>query len=267
MFKKIARDDKIFTSEHFLQDAIPFNVMISIVEDVEKYPTPKVFSNGKDCIIVCSSPIHPVIVWTYDSFNDYEALFSFIQKEFSENKPFKIMSKFNFYEFLQNKNKVDAEDIRILGAYRLGKLNDIKYVGHPDNITEDEVPVVAKLWVQFGQETGEDKEATMENRMDDARGFINSPLKKVWRDENNKIVTLAKLGLSEKYARFGHVITAPEERGKSYAKMLVHFFTKYSLTLGKEPMLFTDFEYIPSNKCYTAVGYELVCTIANYQIK
>ena len=267
MFKKIARDDKIFKSEHFLQDAIPFNIMISIVEDVKKYPTPKVFSNGTDCIIVCSSPIHPVIVWTYDSFNDYEALFSFIQKEFSENKPFKIMSKFSFYEFLQNKNKVDDEDIRILGTYRLGKLNDIKYVGHPDNITEEESPIVADLWAQFGQETGEDTEATVENCMDDARGFINSPLKKVWRDENNKIVTLAKLGLSEKYARFGHVITAPEERGKSYAKMLVHFFTKYSLTLGKEPMLFTDFEYIPSNKCYTAVGYELVCTIANYQIK
>ncbi len=158
-------------------------------------------------------------------------------------------------------------EIKILGAYQLNKLNDIEYVGRPDSITESEIPIVAELYALFGRETGENKNATAESCMTDAADFINNPLKKVWRDTHDKIVAITLLRESDKYARIGHVITAKDERGKSYAKMLVHFMSKYALDNGKKPMLFTDFEYEPSNKCYPAVGYELVCNVVNFEIK
>lgn len=267
MFKKTERNDNIFKSKLFLQDAIAFNVMIFIVESVGRYLNPKVFSNGSDCIIVNSDSEHPVIVWTADSFNDYDILFDFVYKEFRNNKPLKIMSKIEFYNFLNGKNKIDDSDVKILGAYQCKKLNDIEYVGGADNATKEELPIVAELFALFGRETGEDKNATTKNSMLEAESFIISPLSQVWRDKNNKIVAITRTKASEKYARIGHVITNPDERGKSYAKMLVHFMTKYAMNVGKIPMLFTNFDYTPSNKCYKAVGYELVCTIVNYKLK
>ncbi len=176
MFKKIERYDDIFKSKQFSQDAIAFNVMVSIVEDVDRYPNPKIFSNSNNCIIVNSDSEHPIITWTTDDFNDYEMLFSFINKEFGDNNPFKIMSKMGFYNFLKDKDKIDNSDIKILGAYDCIKLNDIKYIGNAQNATKEELPVVAKLHTLFGQETGEDKNATIENSMLEVEKLIDNPL-------------------------------------------------------------------------------------------
>ncbi len=266
MFNKIKRDDNIFKSELFLQDAIAFNVMISIIENIVRYPTPKIFSNGRDCIIVNSDPEHPVIVWTADSFKDYEGVFHFVDSEFKNNNPFKIMSKMELYNFLNARNKVDNSNKKILGAYQCKNLNDIEYVGRADNITREEISVVAGLIALFGKETGENV-GTEENIVSDAESFINNPLNKVWRDTNNKIVALARIRITEKYARTGLVITDVNERGKSYAKMLVHFLAQHAMNIGKTPVIFTDFDYVPSNKCYKAVGYELRSTLANYELK
>ena len=32
----------------------------------------------------------------------------------------------------------------------------------------------------------------------------------------------------------------------------------------KMAMLFTDYDYPPSNRCYQAIGYQLNCTIVNF---
>ncbi|MFV0626575.1 MAG: GNAT family N-acetyltransferase [Alphaproteobacteria bacterium] len=267
MLKKIERNDPIFKSELFLKDVVPFNIMISIVESIDKYPTPKIFSNGCDCIIVNSDSEHPVIVWTSDNFDDFGNLFLFIHQEFSENKPLKIISKFNFFEFLKTKNKFSFVDTEELGVYECRKLNNIEYIGFPDNIKKEEVLTVAELLALFGKETGTDKNATTEKYIDLAQEFITSTLNKAWRNKQGKIVALTKLKVSEAYARIGHVITDPKERGKSYAKMLVHFMTNHAKSLGKTPILYTDYNYPASNKCYMAVGYEYLCTIANYELE
>ena len=266
MFNKIKRDDHIFKSELFLQDAIAFNVMISIIENIVRYPTPKFFSNDRDCIIVNSDPEHPVIIWTADSFKDYEGVFHFVDSEFKNNNPFKIMSKMELYNFLNARNKVDNNNKSILGAYQCTNLNDIEYTGRADNITREEISVVAGLIALFGKETGENV-GTEEKIISDAESFINNPLNKVWRDTNNKIVALARIRITEKYARTGLVITDVNERGKSYAKMLVHFLAQHAMNVSKTPVIFTNFDYAPSNKCYKAVGYELMSTLAKYKLK
>ena len=66
MFNRIERNNKIFKSELFLKDSLAFSVMESILNDVEKYPKPKIFSNNIDCAIVNSDPEHAVIIWTAD---------------------------------------------------------------------------------------------------------------------------------------------------------------------------------------------------------
>ena len=99
MFKKIERNDDIFKSELFIKDSIAFYVMVSILNNAQKYPTPRVFSNGEDCAIVNSDPEHTIIVWTSDTFQEQEKLYDFIKKEFCNNTIFKIMAKKDFYEY------------------------------------------------------------------------------------------------------------------------------------------------------------------------
>ncbi len=266
ILNQVRRDDKIFQSEKFKKESVLLNIMVGIIEDEILYPTPKVFSDGKDCIIVNSDPEHSVIVWTSNDYSEYKKLFNFIQKEFSNNLSLRMMSKIDLYDFLKNNKKVSDERMVLLGVYQCTKLNDIKYIGRPDNIKEDEISEVAKLRTLYCKETGEDINITPENCMEYAKNFIDVPCCKVWRNDQGKIVAIASIQSVKTYSRIGGVVTLPEERGKSYAKMLVHFLTSEILSKGETPVLYTDYNYSFSNKCYIAVGYEFKGNSANYGI-
>lgn len=262
MFDKIARNDMIFQLPDFLKDAFAFNVMITIVEDTKTYPEIKLFSNHTNCIVVNSDKEHPVIIWTTDDFCDFENLFKFLKKEFMRNYPFKIISKIKPYEFLQSKCK----NVYKVGVYHCDTLQAITYVGHADHIHPDEIEIVADMLRDFGYETGTDTKATQESVLPLAQKFLDDPLHLIWRDTNGKIVSLCRVRETQKYGRPGHIITRPEERGKAYAKMLLHFVTKRIFEIGKTPMLFTDYNYPSSNKCYPKVGYILDDIVMEYEL-
>ena len=128
MFNKITRDNNIFQSDLFSRDSLAFCVMEKILHDTEKYPNPRIYSNGKDCIIVNSDPEHAVIVWTADNFQEQEKLYDFIKKEFHTNAIFKIMSKKSFYNYLVENHKIPKLHIQTLGVYSCPKLKDLQYI-------------------------------------------------------------------------------------------------------------------------------------------
>lgn len=264
MFTSIKRDDNIFQSEYFLKDSLSFCVMESILKDKVKYPTPKVFSNGKDCIIVNSDPEHAVIVWTTDDFKEKAQLYAFIKEEFCNNTPFKIMSKKNFYDYLVENHIIPELHVQTLGVYTCPQLNDIQYIGHPDQAKPEEIEQVAQMMVNFNKETGENPQAKISDYIETAQKFVSDPAFQVWRNDNDKIVAIASIRVNENHPRIGRVYTNTDERGKSYAKMLVHYLTSFALKQSKKTMLFTDYDYQPSNRCYQKVGYELNCTIVNF---
>ena len=264
IFQEIKRDDAIFFSEPFKKDSTSFAVMESILLNAEKYPAPKIFSNFQNCVIVNSDPEHAVIVWTTDDFHEKEELYNFIKNEFCSNKIFKIMAKKNFYDALLSSKKIPPLDIQTLGVYSCNKLNNIFYIGHPDQATAKEVKEVAQMVVDFHIETGENKEAKLSDYLTYAQDFVTDPNFKVWRDECEKIVAIANNRINDRHPRIGCVYTKKEERGKSYAKMLVHYLTCQTLAQGKTAMLYTNFDYEPSNRCYQAIGYRLKNTIVNF---
>lgn len=264
MFNKIERNDKIFQSEQFLKDSLAFTVMVTILNNTEKYPSPKVFSNGKDCAIVNSDPKHSIIAWTADNFQEQEKLYEFIKKEFRTNDSYKIMAKKDFYDYLVKNHKIPKMDIQTLGVYSCPKLNDIKYIGHPDQAKPKEIKQIAQMIVNFGIETGEDPNAQLADYLEKAQEYLSFPTHCVWRDTNEKIVAIAHMNTDNNLSRISGVYTQREDRGKSYAKMLVHYLTGLSLKKGNKIMLFTDYDYQPSNRCYQAIGYELNCTIVNF---
>ena len=265
MFKQITRDDSIFQSEAFQKDSMAFSVMESILNNKVKYLTPKVFSNGKNCAIVNSDPNHPVIVWTSDDFKEKAQLYDFIKKEFCDNAPFKIMSKKNFYDGLVEHQIIPELQVQTLGVYNCPKLNDIQYIGHPDQAKTEEIDHLAQMIADFGKETGENPNAQAADCMEAAQKYISNPLCFVWRDKNEKIVAMAKIKTGDAtYSRISQVFTKTDERGKSYAKMLVHYLTSQALKEGRKVMLFTNYDYRPSNRCYQKVGYKLNGVIVNF---
>ena len=137
-------------------------------------------------------------------------------------------------------------------------------MGHPDHFKEEEIEQVAQMAVNFGKETGEDADAQLTDYIEKAHEFLSDPMFYVWRDTEEKIVAIASLKIDENYSKIGRVYTNSQDRGKSYAKMLVHYLTSIVLKGGKKVMIFTDYDYPPSNKCYQSVGYELNCTIVNF---
>ncbi len=275
MFKEIKRDDAIFKSEALLKDEIAYSVMFSILKEAEKYPATKCFSDGKDCVMINSDPNHAIIVWTAGNFQEYGLLYDFIKNEFRLNKPFMIMAQKDFYDYLV-KNQIipelrgqkteDGRDkLQTLGAWSCSKLNDVPYNGHPDQAKPEEVQKVAEMMVDFDVETKEDPNAKMsDDYIKLAQKFVSNPLYFVWRDKNEKVVATATLNVSGKYPRIGRVFTDKDERGKAYAKMLVHYLTAKVLSEGKTAMLYTDYDYAPSNRCYQGVGYQLNRTLVKF---
>ena len=275
MFKEVKRDDAIFKSEALLKDEIAYGIMFSILNSAEKYPTTRCFSDGKDCAMVNSDPNHGIIVWTSDDYKDYALLYDFIKNEFRANEPFAIVAKRDFYDYLV-KNQIipelkglqtpdDRERLQTLGAWSCSKLNDIQYDGHPDQAKPEEVQKVAQMMVKFDLETKEEPHAQMsDDYVKLAEKFVSNPLYLVWRDKNEKAVATATLDTKGRYPRVGRVFTDENERGKSYAKMLVNYLTLKAFAEGKDAMLYTDYDYPPSNRCYQKVGYKLSRTVVKF---
>lgn len=174
------------------------------------------------------------------------------------------MSKKNFYDYLVENHEIPASNIQTLGVYLCQKLNDIEYIGHPDHPKDEEIEQVAKMLVNFGIETREDPDAKLSDYIELTNELIADQTLYVWRDQDEKITAVASLKINDKNPRVGRVYTQSQERGKSYAKMLVHYLTSLILNTGKKAVIFTDYDYLPSNRCYQAIGYELNCTIVNF---
>ena len=66
---------------------------------------------------------------------------------------------------------------------------------------------------------------------------------------------MVSYGVADNQARLNHVYTPPEERQKGYAANLIYLMTNELLDKGLVPLLYTDYNYIPSNKAYINVGY------------
>ena len=275
MIKEVKRDDAIFKSEALLKDEIAYSIMFSILNNAKKYETPRIFSDGKDYAVVNSDPNHAIIVWTSDDFQEYGALYDSIKKEFLTNKPFEIWSKNDFYDYLIKGQTIpELKDetadngrpkLQTLGSWSCSKLNDIQYNGHPDQAKSEEVQKIAEMMVNFDLETKEEPHAQMcDDYVKLAKKFVSNPLYLVWRDKNEKAVATATLNMVGKYPRVGRVYTDTDERGKAYAKMLVNYLTLKVFAEGKDAMLYTDYDYPSSNRCYQRVGYKLNRTIVKF---
>lgn len=259
MFDAILRDDVIFHSEAFLRDELSLNMLPSILKDTEKYPAPNVFSNHRNCVVLNSDPLHGLVVWTDDFFNEWDALFDFVKEKFS-NIPQTIVSKKSVYDAAVQAKFASKEDPLILGAYKLNKLNDIHYFGYSSLPTRKDFDEIVEMIKLFEKDTGIEEHHIEEK----AESHIKNQNAHLFRNEQGKIVAFGTFALTDDYGRVGCVVVKTEERSKGYGKMLVHSLAKRIIELHKTPMIYTDFNYPASNKCYQAVGFELQNKVVSF---
>ena len=65
-------------------------------------------------------------------------------------------------------------------------------------------------------------------------------------------------------AKLSHVYTPIEERKKGYAANLIYLVTNALLEKGLVPLLYTDYNYIPSDRAYINAGYEDTGILINF---
>ena len=107
--------------------------------------------------------------------------------------------------------------------------------------------------------------------MEEAKQKVEEKLKMgtyyVWKNDEGKIVAQASFAITDGNAKITNVYTLPEERGKAYAANLIYVLTNKVLKEGYHVSLYTDYEYIPSNKAYKNVGYVTEDILINFSCK
>ena len=121
---------------------------------------------------------------------------------------------------------------------------------------ESDVEVLVKYWYDDNVEMVGNDSITMEQAKKDVEFFMADDKFFVLRNAENKIVCMASYDLAGEQAKINHVYTPAEERKKGYAANLIYLMTNDILERGFVPLLYTDYNYIPSNKAYVNAGYE-----------
>lgn len=268
MFHQIDFNDKIFNSSEYQKDIISFNLIPHFIKNKEKFPDIKCYSDNENVILLNTDENHPVITWTSEKFNDYTNLYNFLKKTFHKNNPLHIMSKKCLYDFYQGNHLIlNDATTDIAGIYKCSKLNKVKTDGYLDFAKPDEQELIAKMLQQFNQEAQPNEKRPFSYYLTEAENFVkNTETHKVWKNSNNQITSVGRLEIVNQHARIGRIFTLPEYRGHSYAKMLVQELATIAFKRDLIPVLYTNFKYEPSNRCYQAIGFELLNTIFIYEL-
>ena len=263
---RIDKNSDIFKSEEYQKD----KYMFSVIEENLNLDNIKLYSNERDFIVCQSGDNRPVWIWTKNEIEKEELeIIKKIMAIFINNGTFKFTVKKNVYDYLKltgfEQFKLNENDYFEMGALECHELKlPKKCDGYIDRPKKEELDIIAKYWHDDCDEMLNADPITMEEAYEHAEELINLDTFFVWRNDDGKIVSMIKYKVSNGLAKLNHVYTPIEERRKGYAANLVYTVTKDMLDKGYGPLLYTDYNYLPSNKSYMNVGYNLTGMLINF---
>ncbi len=213
------------------------------------------------------NPNVPTWIWTKDNLSreDYCEIKQILEEDFlfTEEKPF--TTKKELYELL-------SEDYITCDYFELGylechELQKIKLSpGFMDQPNYGDKTLLAKYWKEYCLELKDSREISMTESLNEIAEMMSENFY-VWRDKKGKVVCMASYWIEKDTAKISTVYTPKEERNKGYCKSLIYTITKKLLEEGTHPMLYTDYQYEPSNRAYQKVGYELKQILIKFQMR
>ncbi len=257
MYKEIKPDNKILNCEEFQRDKYKFNLIIKNLSS----PELELYSDEENYIICRGKKEYPTWIWTKDGFDtscivEIEQL---MKQYLTDSEKDKFTCKKDLYDMLVARgfkyiNKDDYFEMGFLICHQTVKPKQCD--GILSKAQEKDREVLTKYWYDDSMEMNGVEPITMEQAQKDVDGFINGDNFYVLRNQGGKIVCMVNYGVVGNQARLNHVYTPPEERKKGYAANLIYLLTNDLLEKGLVPLLYTDYNYTPSNKAYINAGYE-----------
>lgn len=260
----ITKDNKIFQSTEFQQDKYKFDIIIKNLTS----PTLELYSDETNYIICRGKPEKPVWIWTKDNFS--HSCLKEIEEIMTQMITEPPATKFTCKEELYNLLKNDLYPHLNQDYFEMGFLicHETKTPKCCDGqlcvATEENKDLLAKYWYYDLLES----QATDAISLKESTDFVEKLLKEttiyMWKNSNNHITTIAYYKVKNNQAKISNVYTHPEYRRKGYASNLIYQITNEILSKGYIPLLYTNYNYIPSNKTYVSIGYKPSGKLINF---
>lgn len=265
MIKNIKPNNKIFNSKEFQKDKYKFYIILKNLSSTEL----ELYSDEENYIICRGSKQWPAWIWTKDNFDKsiISEIEEAIEMYLTDNNKDKFTCKKELYDLLIKRdfkyiNKDDYFEMGFLICRKTKKPKECDAIlSRP---TEEDRKTLEKYWYDDNIEMNGIDPITKEQAKKDVDEFLKDDKFYVLRNKQNKIVCMANYSIIENQAKLNHAYTPPEERKKGYAANLIYLMTNELLEKGLVPILYTDYNYIPSNKAYINAGYEDTGILINF---
>ena len=254
--KRIDKNSKIFISKEFEKDKYKFHLILMNLDS----PELEMYSDEDNYLICRGSKEWPIWIWSKDNIDNdklneiEEALTLYL----NDKDKYKFICKKELYDLLvKNDYKYLNKDY----YFEMGFLTCKKTIKPRECYctflkgTMEDLPTLEKYFYDDHKEMNGVDSISIEEAREKAINYIKSGNFYVLKD-NNKIVSMAGYKLVDNQARINSVYTPIEERRKGYAANIIYLITNKIFDLGLVPLLYTDYNYIPSNNAYKSVGYE-----------
>lgn len=265
MYKIINSNNLIFNDSEFQKDKYKFNIIIKNFSSQEL----ELYSDEKNYVISRGSKKRPTWIWTKDNFDisKIEEIEELIKLYLTDNERDKFTCKKELYDLLvkrdfPNLNKEDYFEMGFLICHQTKKPKECD--GTLSKPTEEDRAILEQYWYDDNIEMNGVDPITMEQAKKDVDDFLKDDKFYVLRNHQNKIVCMACYNVTGDQAKLNHVYTPVEERRKGYAANLIYLMTNNLLEKGLVPLLYTDYNYLPSNKAYINAGYEDAGILINF---
>ena len=263
MIKKIKPDNKIFNSYEFKKDKYEFFIILQNLES----ETLELYSDEENYILCRGDVKWPTWIWTKDNFD------SSLLREIEEaidlyrlDVDTRFTCKRELYDLLKKDNYKFLGDYYFEMSY-LACNQTVKPKttdGNIELVTEDLEDILSTFIYNESREISDTRILTLEEARETFRKRTKRKTYYIWKNNNNKIVAEAFYIVVENNAKITGVYTLPEERGKGYAANLIYNLTSKVLEEGNHVSVYTDYNYIPSNKAYKNVGYVTEDILINF---
>ena len=242
------------------QDKLSYAVLFNILGG----PLKKIITDHKNILIAHSVAAFPTWIWAPDGAEEaiLDEIFKTIKAEFSPIENYRFNTKYEIAQYLIARFwREEQKELRIdtnIAAYECitPRAPKKQVDGHLECIPEDEVELAARLICEASVAIG-DRILSEEESEQAAKEQLKRQCLYIWRDKDGRPVSFCDKNEDEHYVKVSQVYTIPEARGKNYAGRMIYEICEDIVANGQIPMLYADADYVPSNRCYQNIGFEL----------
>ena len=214
---------------------------------------------------------YPVWIWMPDdaSSDEMESAFQVAKENGVMDGNHRFNIKYELADYFMRRAEKEGLHLSIstnLYAYDCPELIPPKTAtdGHIHKCTMEDVDALTDFFEMFHDAVGIDKASREQYRIDAENGIREGSMY-LWKTDEGEFAASCHWHPVQDMASIGLVYTRDEYRRHYYAEHLVYEVTKIAKEEGYLPMLYTDADYVDSNKCYEKLGYILrgkLCTIS-----